>query len=137
MHTLAQAYWGDEQRISDIEALLRRATELAPAHVGAWLLLASLLHTSDRPEEAIACYRRAAELEPGNPGAWSGLAADYAQVGEMEKSAEAYARSLPLSLAPGAPGIHMSYAHVLKTLGRQIANKILNNAFATHPGFNV
>jgi len=25
----------------------------------------------------------------------------------------------------------------LKTLGRQIANKILNNAFATHPGFNV
>jgi len=25
----------------------------------------------------------------------------------------------------------------LKTLGRQIANKVLNNAFATHPGFNV
>jgi DNA-binding transcriptional LysR family regulator len=23
------------------------------------------------------------------------------------------------------------------TLSRQIANKILNNAFATHPGFNV
>ena len=134
LHTLAQAYWGDEQRISDIEALLRRATELAPAHVGAWLLLASLLHTSDRPEEAIACYRRAAELEPGNPGAWSGLAADYAQVGEMEKSAEAYARSL--SLAPGAPGIHMSYAHVLKTLGRQPeALREYRRAIALKPEF--
>ena len=26
LHTLAQAWWGDEKRLSDIEALLRRAT---------------------------------------------------------------------------------------------------------------
>ena len=75
MHTLAQAWWGDDQRQSDIEALLRRVTQLAPGHVAAWLLLGSLLHGSDRPEEAIACYQRAAELEPANAGAWSGLGA--------------------------------------------------------------
>ena len=117
LHTLAQAYWGDDQRLSDIEALLRRVTELAPAHVPARLLLGSLLHNSDRPEEAIASYLRATELEPRNAAAWSGLGADYAQIGEMEKSAAAYARSL--ALEPGQPGLHMSYAHVLKTLGRQ------------------
>ena len=50
------------------------------------------------------------ELEPGNAAAWSGLGADYAQIGDMEKSAEAYARSV--ALQPGLPGIHMSYAHV-------------------------
>ena len=48
LHTLAQAYWGDEKRVSDIEALLRRATELAPALVPAWIMLGLLLHESDR-----------------------------------------------------------------------------------------
>lgn len=117
LHTLAQAYWGEEQRRSDIEALLRRATELAPRHVGAWILLATLLHDTNRPEEAIACYEKAVEIEPGNASAWSGLGADYAQVGDMERSAAAYARSL--GLEPGRPGIHMSRAHALKSLGRQ------------------
>jgi tetratricopeptide (TPR) repeat protein len=117
LHTLAQAYWGDEKRVSDIEALLRRATELAPSLVPAWTMLGALLHESSRSEEAIKCYQRATEIEPNNASAWSGLAADYAQVGEMQKSAEAYARSL--ALQPGLPGIHMSYAHTLKALGRQ------------------
>jgi tetratricopeptide (TPR) repeat protein len=117
LHTLAQAYWGDDQRLSDIEALLRRTVELAPGHVGAWLLLGSMLHNADRPEEAIECYRRATHLDPENAGAWSGLGADYAQLGDMDRSAAAYASSI--ALQPGLPGIHMSYAHVLKALGRQ------------------
>src|SRR5262245_56218924 len=106
LHTLAQAYWGDENRVSDIEALLRRATELAPALVPAWILLGLLLHESDRPEEAIECYRRAVDIEPDNASAWSGLGADYAKIGDMEKSGSAYARSL--TLQPGAAGVHMS-----------------------------
>jgi predicted Zn-dependent protease len=100
LHTLAQAYWGDEERRSDIEALLRRATELAPALVPAWILLGMLLHESDRSEEAIECYRRAVDIEPDNASAWSGLGADYAQIGDMEKSASAYARSLALQAGP-------------------------------------
>ncbi len=35
----------------------------------------------------------------------------------MEKSTAAYARSV--ALQPGQPGIHMSHAHALKSLGRQ------------------
>jgi tetratricopeptide (TPR) repeat protein len=115
--TLAQAHWGDERRRSDVEAMLRRVTGLAPLHAAAWALLGALLHDTDRPEEAIPCYRRVVEIEPGNASAWAGLGADYAQVGEMEKSAEAYARSIEIE--PGRPGIHMSHAHSLKSLGRQ------------------
>ena len=117
LHTLAQAYWGDDKRASDIEALLRRATQLAPALVPAWNMLGMLLHQSERPQEAIECYRRVTEIQPDNASAWSGLGADYAQVGDMESSIASYARSL--ALKPGSAGIHMSHAHALKAVGRQ------------------
>jgi tetratricopeptide (TPR) repeat protein len=117
MHILAQAYWGDEKRVSDVEALLRRVTQLAPRHAEAWALLGNLLHGTERPKEAIACFLEAVAIEPDNAKAWSGLGQDYAQIGEMERSCAAYARSLELQ--SGQPGIHMSYAHALKSLGRQ------------------
>lgn len=117
LHALAQAYWGDEERVSDIEALLRRATELAPALLSAWMMLGMLLHRADRHEEAIGCYQRATEIAPDNAAAWSGLGANYGQIGDMEKAVAAYARSV--ALEPEAPGIHTSYAHALKALGRQ------------------
>jgi tetratricopeptide (TPR) repeat protein len=117
LHTLAQAYWGDDQRLSDIEALLRRATELAPGLAAAWVLLGTLLHRAGRQQESIACYERAVELEPANVTAWSGLGQASAQLGDIPRSVAAYARSLELD--PGLPGIHMSYAHALKAIGRQ------------------
>ena len=116
LRTLAQAYWGDDQRLSDIEALLRRVTELAPAHAEAWVMLGTLLHESDRPQEAIDAFNRATQLEPANSAAWSGLGAALAQIGEMERSAGAYDRSL--ALEPDRPGIRLSRAHSLKSLGR-------------------
>ena len=92
MHTLAQACWGDDQRLSDIEALLRRVTH---SRRDTWLpgccsARCSMARTG--PKEAIACYQRATELAPGNAAAWSGLGADYAQIGDMEKSSAAYAQ---------------------------------------------
>lgn len=133
LHTLAQAYWGNDERMSDIEALLRRATDLAPGLAQAWMMLGMLLHQSDRPEEAIACYQRAAETDPDDPSIWSGLGADYAQIGDMEKSAAAYARSVALQ---PSPGIHMSYAHALKALGRQAdALREYRAAIAQKPDF--
>jgi tetratricopeptide (TPR) repeat protein len=132
--TLAEAYGGQPERLSDIEAMLRRVTELAPGHVHAWVLLASLLHETERPQEAIAAYRRVVETEPSNAAAWAGLAADYAQVADMERSAAAYARSLALD--PERPGIHMSHAHALKALGRQEeALREYRTAIAQKPEF--
>ncbi len=117
MHTLAQAWWGDDQRQSDIEALLRRVTTLAPSHVAAWIMLGSLLSGADRPEEAVASYLRATELAPANAGAWSGLGAAYAQIGDMDRSSAAFAHAVDLQ--PGLPNVHMSHAHALKSLGQQ------------------
>jgi tetratricopeptide (TPR) repeat protein len=134
LHTLAQAYWGDDERMSDIEALLRRATELAPSLGSAWVMLGMLLHQCDRAEEAIACYQRAAEIDPENATVWAGLGADYGQVGDMEKSAAAYGRSV--ALQPEAPGVHMSYAHALKALGRQAESlREYRTAIAQKPDF--
>ena len=83
--------------MSDIEALLRRATA-ARAGTGAGLdaCSACCCIECDRPAEAIACYQRAIELDPAMPSAWAGLGADYAQIGDMEKSVDAYARSVAL-----------------------------------------
>lgn len=117
LQTLAEAWWGDVERLSDVEAMLRRVTELAPAHDAAWTLLGSLLHESDRPTEAIDCHERAVRLDARNVPAWIGLGAAYAKASEMGKSAAAYARALEIE--PSLPGIHMSRAHSLKTLGRQ------------------
>lgn len=134
LHLLAQAYWGDEARISDIEALLRRATELAPALVPAWSMLGSLLHDSDRSEEAIACHLHVTKIDPDNAPAWAGLGADYALIGDMEKSVAAYARSV--TLQPGLPGIHTSYAHALKSMGRQTESlQQYRTAIALKPDF--
>jgi tetratricopeptide (TPR) repeat protein len=134
LHTLAQAHWGEEQRCSDIEAMLRRVTTLAPGHASAWSLLGTLLHETDRPDEAIQCYQRVVEIEPRNAAAWAGLGADYAQVGDMEKSAAAYATSVDFQ--PGLPGVRMSHAHALKSLGRQAeALREYRAAIALKPEF--
>jgi tetratricopeptide (TPR) repeat protein len=134
MHALAQAFWGDERRTSDIEALLRRVVELAPGHVAAWTMLGTLFHDTERPQEAIASFGKAVEIEPGNARAWAGLGQDHAQIGEMQKSCAAYARSLEIQ--PGLPGIHMSYAHALKSLGRQAeALAEYRHAIAQKPEF--
>lgn len=134
LYALAQAYRGNEQRNSDVEAMLRRVNEIAPAHVSAWALLGALLHETDRTEEAIACYLRVVELEPANVGGWSGLGAAYARIGNVAKGAEAYKRSI--TLQPDLPGTHMSLAHELKTLGKQTeALREYRAAIALKPDF--
>jgi tetratricopeptide (TPR) repeat protein len=134
LQTLAEAWWGDVERVSDVEAMLRRVTELAPAHDSAWTLLGTLLHDSERPAEAIACHERAVGIDARNVAAWVGLGAAYAKASEMEKSEEAYGRALDIE--PKLPGIHMSRAHSLKTLGRQEeALREYRTAIAQKPEF--
>ena len=119
MRCLAQVYWRENKQLSDAEALLRRATSLAPGFTAAWMMLGGILHEANRHAESIDCYRTASSLEPANAIAWAGLGNAYAQEGEMRKSAEAYERSL--ALEPEAAGVQMGYGHVLKTLGDQEA----------------
>jgi len=117
LRCLAGIFMREQGRVSDAEALLRRATTRAPDFATAWSMLAHLLRESGRHREAIDCFRTVATLEPDNPAAWAGLGATYAHVGEVQKSIDAYDRSLALNRSVAQ--VHMGYGHVLKTAGDQ------------------
>jgi tetratricopeptide (TPR) repeat protein len=134
MRFLAQIYWREEQQQSDAEALLRRATTLAPGYTAAWIMLGSLLHEVDRHADSIECFRTATRLEPDNAVAWAGLGNGFAHAGDAEKSQAAFERSL--ALYPNAPNVQMGYGHVLKTRGdQQAALRAYRAAIAAKPDF--
>jgi tetratricopeptide (TPR) repeat protein len=114
---LAGIYVHDEDRVSDAEALLRRATSLAPDLTAVWTMLGAMLHKTNRYREAIDCFRTATSLEPDNAAAWGGLGNAYGHSGEVEKAIDAYSRSI--ALKPDVAGAHMGHGHVLKTAGDQ------------------
>jgi tetratricopeptide (TPR) repeat protein len=134
MRYLAVTYWQDKRQLEDAEALLRRATQLAPDYTGAWLILGGLLVERNKHMDAIKVYQKATQLEPKNPEAWSGLGSAYSTAMYPDKAADAFSRSLELK--PDAPGVQMGYAHVLKTLGDQPGSlKAYRAAIAAKPQF--
>ncbi len=114
---LALAYRKLDERKDDAEALLRRATQLAPDHVPAWLNLGSILAERNKRDEALAAYKQATRIEPGHPGAWSLLANCQAHLGMTETAVASFRRSLKLK--PDHAHTQMGLGHVLKTLGDQ------------------
>ena len=134
MRFLAQIYWREDKQQSNAEALLRRATTLAPSFTAAWLLLGAMLHEAERPAESIECYLTATRVEPDNPMGWSGLGTGYAHVGDVDRAIAAFERSLALD--PDVPNVHLGYGHVLKTRGDQpAALRAYRAAIALRPDF--
>ena len=117
MRMLALAMMDDPARADDIEALLRRVTELAPDYVAAWNDLGDLYLKSRQWLKGADAFRTAARLEPRNAPSWAGLADALSQAGCPEPAAEAYQRTIELN--PTNAHAHMSLAHVLKDLGQQ------------------
>ena len=91
-----------KKRLSDAEALLRASRSSRPPTSLPGRCSAGSCTTPTAPRMRSSAIGGSSELEPGNAAAWSGLGADYAQIGDMERSAEAYARSVELQ--PGPPG---------------------------------
>lgn len=114
---LALAYRKESKGLADAEALLRRATQVAPDHVSAWLNLGALLSEQSKYLKAIDCFKQATRLEPAHPGAWALLGNAYGQASYPEKSVHAYEKSIKLK--PDIAHHQMGYAHVLKTIGNQ------------------
>src|SRR6202008_3367828 len=94
MRVLAQTYFKEKEHLSDAEALLRRATELAPSFTAAWMVLGGVLHEANRHRESIEVINRVLALEPRNAAAWAALGNAYSYAVDVEKSREAYERSL-------------------------------------------
>jgi len=134
MRYLAVTYWRGDKKLDDAEALLRRATQLAPGYVGAWLILGALLTDRNKYIDTIAAYKAATKLEPNNPEAWAGLGNAYSAAMYPDKSVEAFVRATQLN--PELPGVQSGYAHALKTIGDQAgALKAFRAAIAVKPGF--
>lgn len=117
MRLLALSYMNDPARADDIEALLRRVTELAPDYVAAWNELGELYIKCRKWLKAADAFRTSAKLAPGNAPAWAGLGDALAQAGCPGPSAEAYQKTIALN--PSNANAHMSLAHVQKDLGQQ------------------
>ena len=117
MRYLASTMLTEKKHLADAEALLRRATQLAPDYPEAWMLLGAALLERSKFPEAVPAFIRASELAPESAETWGRLGQAYARASLMEESAEAYAHSVRLD--PDSPMIQMGYAHVLKTLGDQ------------------
>ena len=117
MRFLAGIHRRQKQNLGDAEALLRRALQLAPDYLAAWLLLGSVLIERVKLADAAETYRRALALDDTNTEAWAGLGNALSRAGDAAGGAAAYARAVDLE--PGIPGVQMGYAHALKTIGDQ------------------
>jgi len=132
MRHLAFAYWQEKKKLLDAEALLRRATQLAPDYIGAWLTLGSLLLDSGKPLDAIEVYLTTTKLEPKNSETWGGLGNAYGRAMYPEKAVEAFKRSIDLN--PNVPRVHSAYGYELKTIGDQEgALRAFRTAIQTRP----
>jgi len=119
MQSLAGAYWQDKERPDDAEALLRRATQIAPDFARAWTTLGALLMDLNKYVDAIAAFERATKLEPRNVDAWAGLGNAHGRAMYPDKAIQAYEKALALN--DSRPSILASYAWELKTIGDQPA----------------
>jgi len=134
MRFLAFVYLKQGSRIRDAEALLHRATQLAPNWAAAWLDLGNALVKRGKRMEAIEALKQATVLEPKNGIAWERLANTWASAGYPEQAAEAFRKAITFS--PNVAGYHMGYGHTLKTLGDQPASlRAYREAIRLRPDF--
>lgn len=117
MRLLAVLYKQQDKKLSDAEALLRRAVEIAPDFTAAWLNLGGILQENMRPADAIGCYQSILNYDAENTDAHAGLASAYAASGDPDKALATY--EAIMSSKGNIAGIQMGYGHVLKTTGNQ------------------
>jgi predicted Zn-dependent protease len=134
MRYLAALLYSEHKSLEDAEALLRRATQLAPDYLEVWMLLGSILLEAGRFLDAVPPLEQATQLAPESAEAWGRLAQGLARASRPEQAAEAYARAVGLN--PNAALLQMGYAHTLKTLGDQAAAlQAYRAAIAARPDF--
>jgi len=119
MHHLAGAYWHDKKQHDDAEALLRRATQVAPDFARAWLTLGALLMDMNKVVDALPAYEKATQLEPRNAEAWAGLGNANGRAMYPEKAITAFEKSIAIN--DSRPAVLAAYAWELKTIGNQAA----------------
>lgn len=99
------------------EQLLKRAVEIAPDFLAAWIDLSrTQLERLDLPA-AFASIERAAELSPQSANVQIHVANVLARSGRHDQAIETYRRAIELK--PGLPAGYLGLGNTLKTVGRQ------------------
>jgi len=80
----------------EAEQTLRRAIAVQPKYPAAQVAYGSFLFSHGRSAEAVLPYERATVLQPNNPNAFNNLGAAYLYLGDFDKAAAAFTRSLSL-----------------------------------------
>lgn len=83
-------------KTEEAEQTLRRAIAVQPRYAAAQVAYGSFLFLQGRPAEAVVPYARATELQPDNPNVFNNLGAAYLNLGDFDKAAAAFSRSLAL-----------------------------------------
>ncbi len=83
-------------RAAEAERSYQRAIIAQSQYAAAHLAYGNFLLSHGRAGEAISAYERATQLTPDNPNALSNLGGAYLQLGDFERAAAAFARSLAL-----------------------------------------
>ena len=89
-------------KTGEAEQTLRRAIAVQPRYDAAQIAYGSFLFSHGRPAEAVVPYARATELQPDNPNAFNNLGAAYLYLGEFDKAAAAFSRSVALEPGRGS-----------------------------------
>ena len=117
MRALAGIYIRDAENLGDAEALLRRATELAPDFEAAWMMLGTLLIDVEPPR---GCVRLLHQGHRARPRARRGVdrAGERARPHGQREQSRSVASARDRAQARCA-STYMSLGHSLKTLGDQ------------------
>ena len=116
MRLLAGILAGKSSTVEEAEALLRKATALAPDYALAFLDLGGMLHDQHRYAEAMECLQRAGRLQPQAAKPLYMLASTLAQAGRTAEALNAYREVLKRQ--PRHAGARLGLGHTLKTVGR-------------------
>lgn len=103
-------------RPAEAEHAYRRATELAPDIVGAWVNLAGLLVDLYRPDEAEPPFRRAIALAPDAPGLRNALGEVLEDQGRFDAAEAAYQAAI--DRAPEFVAAHVNIGNVRQRTAR-------------------
>lgn len=119
---------------TDAEALLERATAIAPGFMPSWRALIDAYKEQDKYPETLAATDKVLQLDPDNPNMLCERASVLSLSGQHEESIAAYRKAL--ELAPKHAGSLSGIGHVLKTVGQtEQAIEAYRSCIAVHPTF--
>ena len=83
-------------KFDEAESTYRRAIAAQSSYAAAHLAFGNFLLSHGRGAEAVTAYERATQLTPDNPNALSNMGGAYFLLGNFDKAADAFARSLAI-----------------------------------------